>query len=45
MQYAGRGVAVSYGETHLFSAAHDGPELALVRFDLENPENAERALL
>ena len=33
------------GETHLFSAAHDGPELALVRFDLENPEDATRALI
>jgi len=33
------------GETHLFSAAHDGPELALVRFDLENPEDADRTLV
>jgi Icc-related predicted phosphoesterase len=33
------------GRTHLFSAAHDGPELALVRFDAEHPENAERELL
>jgi len=33
------------GETHLFSAAHDGPELALVRFDLENPEDAARTLI
>ena len=33
------------GETHLFSAAHDGPELALVRFDLENPEDATRTLI
>jgi Icc-related predicted phosphoesterase len=33
------------GRTHAFSAAHDGPELALVRFDLEHPENATRELL
>ena len=33
------------GETHLFSAAHDGPELALVRFDPENPEDATRTLI
>ncbi len=33
------------GETHLFSAAHDGPELALVQFDLEKPADAERLLL
>ena len=32
------------GHTHLFSAAHDGPELALVRFDLESPEGATRIL-
>jgi Icc-related predicted phosphoesterase len=32
------------GRTHLFSAAHDGPELALVRFDLENLEAAWREL-
>ena len=31
------------GRTHLFSAAHDGPELALVRFDLEHPEGATRS--
>lgn len=30
------------GRTHLFSAAHDGPELALVRFDPENPDGATR---
>jgi Icc-related predicted phosphoesterase len=30
------------GRTHLFSAAHDGPELALVRFDAERPQEAER---
>jgi Icc-related predicted phosphoesterase len=33
------------GCTHLFSAAHDGPELALVRFDLEDPESAGRELI
>jgi len=33
------------GETYAFSAAHDGPELALVRFELENPETATRELL
>jgi Icc-related predicted phosphoesterase len=33
------------GRTHLFTAAHDGPELALVRFDLENLESATRELL
>ena len=31
--------------THLFGAAHDGPELALVRFDLEDPSSATRELL
>ena len=33
------------GDTLCFTAAHDGPELALVQFDLEKPENAERELL
>lgn len=33
------------GQTHIFNAAHDGPELALIRFDLENLEDAERVLL
>jgi Icc-related predicted phosphoesterase len=33
------------GETHLFSAAHDGPELALVRFDLGDLDTASRELL
>lgn len=33
------------GNTHLFSAAHDGPELALVRFDPEAPEQASRELI
>jgi Icc-related predicted phosphoesterase len=33
------------GKTHCFSAAHDGPELALIRFDLENPAGAVRELI
>ena len=33
------------GPTVLLSAAHDGPELALVRFDLENPAGATRELV
>jgi uncharacterized protein len=33
------------GRTHCFSAAHDGPELALVRFDPSDPAGATRALL
>jgi Icc-related predicted phosphoesterase len=33
------------GRTHLFSAAHDGPELCLVRFDLENLADATRELI
>jgi Icc-related predicted phosphoesterase len=33
------------GRTHAFNAAHDGPELALVQFDLENLENAKRRLV
>jgi Icc-related predicted phosphoesterase len=33
------------GRTHMFSAAHDGPELALIRFSLEDPESATRQLL
>jgi Icc-related predicted phosphoesterase len=33
------------GRTHLFTAAHDGPELALVRFDPENLDGATRQLL
>jgi Icc-related predicted phosphoesterase len=33
------------GRTHLFGAAHDGPELALVSFDLEDLEGASRVLL
>lgn len=33
------------GRTHCFTAAHDGPELALVRFDPENLDSATRELL
>lgn len=33
------------GGTHAFSASHDGPELALVRFDPDAPDLATRALL
>jgi Icc-related predicted phosphoesterase len=32
------------GRTHAMSAAHDGPELALVRFDPDDPERATREL-
>jgi Icc-related predicted phosphoesterase len=33
------------GRTYLFTAAHDGPQLALVSFDLENPAGAVRKLI
>lgn len=33
------------GRTHTFSAAHSGPELALVRFDLEDLDSASRELI
>ena len=33
------------GKTICVSAAHDGPELALIRFDLEDPGSAERELI
>ncbi len=33
------------GRTHCYTAAHDGPELALVRFDPGQPARAERLLL
>ena len=33
------------GRTHAFGAAHDGPELALVRFDPADPAGAVRELL
>jgi Icc-related predicted phosphoesterase len=34
-----------FGRTHAFTAAHDGPELALVRFDLHDLDAATRELL
>ena len=33
------------GNTYAFGAAHDGPELALVRFDPDRPEEATRELV
>ena len=33
------------GKTLLFSAAHDGPELALVRFNKYHPEKSIRELI
>jgi len=33
------------GRTMMLNAAHDGPELALVRFDLHDPSRAERVLI
>ena len=33
------------GGTVMLGAAHDGPELALVRFDLEDPSSATRSLI
>jgi Icc-related predicted phosphoesterase len=33
------------GRTHAFTAAHDGSELALVRFDLDDLDSASRELL
>ncbi len=33
------------GRTHMYGAAHDGPELALISFNLENPDAAQRLLL
>ena len=33
------------GHTYMFNAAHDGPELSVVMFDLENPGDAKRELL
>jgi Icc-related predicted phosphoesterase len=34
-----------FGRTHAFTAAHDGPELALVRFDPDDLEAATRELV
>ena len=36
---------IQIGRTTCINGAHDGPELALVRFDLESPEDATRELL
>ena len=33
------------GTTNMFTAAHDGPEFAVVRFKLESPDDAERELI
>jgi Icc-related predicted phosphoesterase len=33
------------GKTHVFTAAHDGPELALIRFDPRSLDEARRELL
>ncbi|MBN3035867.1 MAG: metallophosphoesterase [Bacteroidales bacterium] len=33
------------GSTPAFNAAHDQQELSIIRFDLQNPENAERILI
>lgn len=37
--------SVRIGATYAYSAAHDGPELALVRFDPEAPASATRELV
>lgn len=34
-----------FNKTNAFSAAYDGEELALVKIDLDNPENASRSLI
>ncbi|MBN2430023.1 MAG: hypothetical protein JXQ27_01035 [Acidobacteria bacterium] len=34
-----------FSRTHAFNAAHDGPELALIRFDPDRPEDATRELI
>lgn len=34
-----------FGRTQSFNAAHDGPELALVIFDIDHPEDARRLLI
>jgi len=33
------------GDTYCFSAAHDGPELAVIEFELEKLNEAKRLLL
>jgi len=35
----------TFGKTTSFSAAHDGPQLAVIRFDPAHPETADRVLL
>jgi hypothetical protein len=35
----------TFGRTHSFSAAWDGPELALVDFDLEDPSKGRRRII
>jgi Icc-related predicted phosphoesterase len=35
----------SIGKTHMFTAAYDGPELALIRFDPKNLNEARRELI
>ncbi len=35
----------SFHQTVSFNAAHDGPELSIIKFDLENPKDAVRILL
>jgi Icc-related predicted phosphoesterase len=34
-----------FGKTFSFTAAHDGPELALIRFDTDDLKNATRELI
>jgi Icc-related predicted phosphoesterase len=34
-----------FGKTHSFNAAWDGPGLALVEFDLDEPSNAQRRII
>jgi uncharacterized protein len=34
-----------FGRTYAFNAAHDGPELSLITFELHNPQWAERNLI
>lgn len=35
----------SFGRTWSFSAAHDGPELAVIKFELNDPKSASRRLI
>lgn len=43
-RHSGRWLEIS-GRTAMMSAAYDGPELALVRFDPESPEKATRDII